>query len=57
MAELSCGVDRLEDARHDLASPRPMCVIHQAVFKKLRVDQDDAQLVIELMKQAGEIGS
>ena len=55
LANVSDSIDRLESARDHLPCPRTMGFVGEAVFEELGVRQDDAELVVQLMEEAGEI--
>jgi hypothetical protein len=54
-AELVNGRDRFERARHHLSRARSMRFFGQPAFEQLGIGEDDAELVVQSMKQPYEI--
>jgi hypothetical protein len=52
---MSGRVDRIEGACHDLAGAEPVRTVGEAIFEQLSVREDDAELVVQLMKELGHI--
>ena len=55
LTELANGVDGLERARDDLPGAQLVRLVDESVFQKLRVGQDDAELVVEPVEEKREI--
>lgn len=56
LLEVLDGADRLKRAGHDLGGTRAMDFIGQLAFEQFRVGQNDAELVVEAMKEAHHLG-
>ena len=55
LANLAGGAEGVEHAGNDLRSPGPFDVVVCSRLEQLRVGEDDAQLIIESMKQRLEL--
>jgi len=48
-------MDRVEGAGDDLTGPGAMVILSQAVFKQFRVREDDAQMIVQRVKEASQV--
>jgi len=55
--EVLNDADGFEGARDDLGGPDAVGLVAELVFEQLRVSQDDAELVVQPVKQAHDFWS